>query len=149
MPKKRVTLTGSERAVLHGARLLGPADPQERIEVTLLLKPISSAAPAALEQAGNAPPHERQHLSREEFESTHGADPNDVAKIDAFAHEHGLDVVETNLAARTVVLSGTAQALSEAFTVTLQMYDHPTGTYRGRTGGVEIPGELEGIIQGV
>jgi hypothetical protein len=39
-PKKRVTLAGSERAIHPGARLLGAADPQERIEVTLLLKPI-------------------------------------------------------------------------------------------------------------
>ena len=70
-------------------------------------------------------------------------------KIDGFAHEHSLDVGPVNLAARTVILAGTVQAMSEAFNVTLQMYDHPSGTYRGRTGAVEVPGELEGIIQGV
>ncbi len=37
MAKKRVKIAGSERAQLHGARLVGPANPQERIEVTLLL----------------------------------------------------------------------------------------------------------------
>lgn len=37
MTTKRVTIAGSERAKLHGARLVGPANPQERIEVTLLL----------------------------------------------------------------------------------------------------------------
>jgi len=106
-------------------------------------------APASLERAGNLKPHERQRLSREELAATHGADPQDVAKIDAFAYEHGLDVVEANLAARTVILSGTVQALSEAFNVTLHMYEHPSGTYRGRTGGIEIPAGLEGIVQGV
>jgi len=149
MTKKRVRIAGSERATLHGARLVGPANPQERIEVTLLLKPASSSALPSLERAGNVKPHERTHLSREEFEAKHGADPKDVAKIDAFAHEHGLDIGEVNLAGRTVVLSGTVQALSDAFNVTLHMYDHPSGAYRGRTGAIEIPGELEDIVQGV
>jgi len=149
MAKKRVTIAGSERAILHGARLVGPADPQERMEVTLILKPASVEVLPSLERTGNVRPHERNRLSREEFEAQHGADPKDVAKIDAFAHDHGLDVGEVNLAARTVVLSGTVQAMSDAFGVTLQMYDHPSGSYRGRTGPVEIPGELEGIIQGV
>jgi kumamolisin len=148
-PKNRVNLAGSEKATLPGARLLGAADPQERIEITLLLRPMSAIAPASLERTGNLKPHERQYQSREEYAATHGADPQDMAKIDAFAHEHGLDVVQTNMAARTVSLSGTIQDLSETFKVTLQMYDHPSGTYRGRTGGIEIPAELEGIIQGV
>src|SRR5208283_1842613 len=149
MTKKRVTIAGSERTPLHGARLVGPANPQELIEVILTLKPASSTALPSLERTGNVKPHERTHLSREEFASKHGADPNDVAKIGAFAHDHGLSVGEVNLAARTVVLSGTVQAMSEAFGVTLQMYDHPSGTYRGRTGSVEIPAELDGIITGV
>ncbi len=149
MAKKRVKIPGSERAPLHGAHLVGPANPQERMEVTLLLKPASSAALPSLERTGNVKPHERTHLSREEFAAKHGADPKDIAKIDGFAHEHGLDVGAVNLAGRTVILSGTVQAMSEAFNVTLQMYDHPSGAYRGRTGSVEIPEELEGIIQGV
>jgi len=149
MTKKRVTIAGSERTPLHGARLVGPANPQELIEVILTLKPASSTALPSLERTGNVKPHERTHLSREEFASKHGADPNDVTKIEAFAHDHGLNVGEVNLAARTVVLSGTVQSMSEAFGVTLQMYDHPSGTYRGRTGAVEIPAELDGIITGV
>jgi kumamolisin len=147
--KKRVALVGSERAVLHGARLLGAADPQARIEVTLLLKPVSPIAPPSGERTGNLKLHEQKHMSREEFAAKYGADPKDVAKIDAFAHEYGLEVAAVNLAARTVVLSGTVRALSEAFNVTLQMYEHPSGTYRGRTGGIEIPAELQDIIQGV
>jgi len=148
-PKKRVTLAGSERATLPGAHLKGAADPQERIEVTVLLRPVSTTTPATMERSGHGKPHERQYLSREEFAAAHGADPAEVAKIDAFAHEHGLDITQTNLAARTVTLSGTVQALSEAFNVALHIYEHPTGTYRGRTGAIEIPAELEGVIQGV
>jgi kumamolisin len=149
MNKKRVTIAGSERAPLHGARLVGPSNPQERIEVTLTLRPTSSTPLPSLDRTGNVKPHERTHLTREEFAAKHGADPKDVAMIDSFAHEHGLEVGAVNLAGRTVVLSGTVQAMSEAFSVTLQMYDHPSGTYRGRTGSIEIPADLDGIIQGV
>jgi len=149
MPKKRVKIAGSERAVLHGARLIGPANPQERMEVTLLLKSSSSQSLPHIERGAKLKPHEVTHLTRHEFAAQHGADTRDVTKIDSFAHEFGLDVGAVNLAGRTVVLSGTVHAMSQAFNVTLQMYDHPRGAYRGRTGPVEVPIELEGVIQGV
>lgn len=148
MSKKRVSIAGSERAKLPGARLVGLADPKERIEVTLLLRPVSPLAPAQ-EHVGKGKPHEFTHLSREEFAAKHGADSKDITRIDAFAHEHGLDVGTVNLAGRTVTLVGTVQAMNDAFNVTLQMYDHPSGAYRGRTGAVEIPAELGGVIVGV
>jgi len=149
MTKKRVTIAGSERTPLHGARLVGPADPNEPLEVTLLLRSASTTALPALERTGNTKPHERPHLSREEFAARYGADPKDVAKVEAFAHEYGLGVGNVHLAARTVVLVGTVEAMNGAFGVALQMYDHPSGGYRGRTGAVEIPAELEGIVQAV
>ncbi len=104
---KRVAIAGSERAKLPGARLVGPGNPQERIEVTLLLRPASSEPLPSLERTGHIKPHERPHLTREEFAAKHGAGAEVVAKIDAFAHEHGLNVGPVNLAARTVILSGT------------------------------------------
>src|ERR1019366_6189702 len=115
------TVAGSERAPLQGARLTGPANPQERIDVILLLRAATSEALSSPQRTDNAKPHEKVHLSHTEYEAQHGADPEDVAKIGAFAHDHGLDVGEVNLAGRTVVLSGTVQAMSEAFNVTLQM----------------------------
>jgi len=149
MSKNRAIIRGSERAKLPGARLVGPADPQERIEVTLVLKPISPLTLPPHDATGRLKPHERTHLSREEFAARHGADPKDIARIDAFAHEHGLDVGTVNLGGRTVILSGTVQAMSEAFNVTLQIFEHPSGRYRGRTGSIEIPAELDGVIVGV
>jgi len=145
--KKRIAIPGSEKAMLHGARLMGASDPNERIEVTLFLRPLTPTTATA--ENGSLMPHERKHLSREEFERTHGANPADIAKIDAFAHENGLSVTETNLSQRTVVLSGTVQAFSQAFNVTLNDYQHFTGKYRGRTGAIEVPGDLEGVVQGV
>jgi kumamolisin len=145
MSKKRVPIPGSERTPVPDARLVGPADPQERIEVTVMLKPISTLP--SLDKT--VKPQERTHLSRQEFAARYGADPKDFARIDAFAQENGLEVGEINLGARTVVLRGTVQAMSAAFSVSLHVYEHPGGSYRGRTGQIEIPEGLDGIVQGV
>jgi kumamolisin len=102
-----------------------------------------------IEEMGARPPHTRQHLSHEEFAATYGADPDDLEKVEDFAREHDLDVVEVNAAQRRVVLSGTVAALSTAFGVYLAQHEYPGGTYRGRTGPVHVSGDLAPIIEGV
>jgi kumamolisin len=94
-------------------------------------------------------PHKRRRLSREEFAATFGAHPDDLSKVEAFARENDLTIVEVDAARRVVVLTGPAAALSAAFGVELQLYEHEQGTYRGRTGQLHIPSELAGIITGV
>ena len=144
------SVPGSERAPLPGARAMGAADPNERIEVTVVLRRASDADGTATEQVKSARSlQERKYLTREQHEVAQGADPEDVAKVEAFAQEHGLDVVEASRAQRSVVLSGTVGALSTAFGVTLIKYEHPGGTYRGRTGAVQVPIELGPIVQAV
>jgi len=129
---------------------MGAADPNERIEVTVVLRRASDADGTATEQVKSARSlQERKYLTREQHEVAQGADPEDVAKVEAFAQEHGLDVVEASRARRSVVLSGTVGALSTAFGVTLIKYEHPGGTYRGRTGAVQVPIELGPIVQAV
>ena len=149
-PENQTPVPGSERAPLPGARVVGAADPNERIEVTVLVRPRpSSAAPLSVEDLGAQLPGERRHLSREEYEAAQGADPEDLAQVEAFAHEHGLDVVEASAARRTIVLSGTIAALSAAFGVELARYQHPGGSYRGRVGNVNVPAQLAPIVQAV
>lgn len=144
------SVPGSERAPLPGARAVGAADPNERIEVTVVLRRTAGADATAAEQVMNARSlKERKYLSHEQLEAAHGADPEDIAKVEAFAQEHSLDVVEVSRARRSVVLSGTVEAFSTAFGVTLMKYEHPSGTYRGRTGAVQVPVELGSIVQAV
>ncbi|HJZ49955.1 MAG TPA: protease pro-enzyme activation domain-containing protein, partial [Roseiflexaceae bacterium] len=145
--QKLIPVPGSLRAPLPGARAIGPADPQARIEVTVLVRPSQAlAAPDALSASL---PNQRRYMSRKEFEQTHGAAPEDLAKVEAFAHDHHLDVVEVNLAGRTIRLSGTIADFSAAFGVELQQYLYEGGTYRGRTGHVNVPADLDGIVVGV
>jgi kumamolisin len=145
----RHPLTGSERQPMRGARAVGKADPSERMEVSVLLRFRESDAlkdRVARLAKGDRPD---RHLSREEFAQQHGADPADIAKVRQFAGAHGLTVVEEDAARRTVVLSGTVAQFNDAFEVDLQTFEHPGGSYRGRTGPVHLPDELHGVVTAV
>ena len=147
---KRHIVPGSERAAVAGARVVGPANPQERIDVTLRLRPRTSLQSMAQNAVqADVLPAQRTYLSREQYAGSHGADPADIAKVRTFAQAHGLAVVEANEARRSVVVTGDVESLSKAFGVTLEQVEHDGGTYRGRTGAITVPAELEGIVQGV
>jgi kumamolisin len=140
-------LKGSERKALAGARSLGPAHSTERLQVTVRLRRQNPLP--ALDAMARQLPKERRYVSPNEYKSRHGADPADFKKVEAFAAQRGLVVVESNLTRRTMVLSGTVAAFSDAFQVKLENYAHAKGTYRGRTGPIQVPSELDGIIEGV
>jgi kumamolisin len=150
MQENRVELKNSVRAPMRGASIVGPADPNEKIQVTVTLR--RGSAPAAfpsMQQMGMRMPSERQHMTREAFAATHGAKVDDLAKIRTFANQFGLEVTTESRARRTVILSGTVRDFSNAFGVQLSRYQHPGGTYRGRVGTIRIPTELDGLIEGV
>ncbi len=145
-----VPLAGSERYPRSGARQTGAPDPNEVIQISVVLRPRTSLDELRSSNAfGPTLPKQRQYLSRQEFAARYGADPDDVAKVEAYARQHNLTVVEASLPRRTVVLSGTIANLSAAFGVTLTNYEHPAGNFRGRTGPVMVPSNLSGVVQGV
>src|SRR5262245_50719293 len=148
--KGRIPIPGSERSPVPGARTVGTPDPNERIEVTVVVRRRSSSKGlTSVKDIGSRMPRERQYLSREEFEAAHGASQDDLARVEQFAHEHDLSVVEVSPVRRSVVLSGTAASLSNAFGVYLANYEYSEGTYRGRTGPVHVPAELADVVEGV
>ena len=150
MPTNKILqpLAGSARALRSGSKLIGPVNLKERIQVTVRVRSCNKK-PVNADQIGALQPLKRRYLSREEFASTYGAAPADLAKIKSFAKKNGLIVVSVNQAKRKVVLSGSARAFSEAFQVKLMEYEHPDGNYRGRIGRVHLPANLIPIVQGV
>src|SRR6516162_1824142 len=100
-------LQGSERQPLPEARAVGKADPEERLEVSVLLRRGNSAGLA--EHVNKLAKREgvRRHLTREEFEGQFSADGADIATVKKFADAHGLAVVQEHAGRRTIVLSGT------------------------------------------
>src|SRR5438552_1300755 len=122
LSRKRITVPGSEKKAVPAAKVIGEVDPNERIEITVVLRPRTSngspspeAAMAEALQAGAQLPQQRKYLSREELATQRGADPEEVAKVEDFAKEHNLTVVDSSLAKRSIRLSGTVEDLTAAF----------------------------------
>jgi kumamolisin len=138
----KIALPGSERAPLSGATLVGPTDPNQLVEVSIVVKQRRELKLDHLQG---------KILSHDEFASTYGADPEHIRRVQAFASAHNLQVVEeaNDIARRTVKVRGTVANLEKAFSVTLNDYNHPKGRYRGRTGAIHIPADLADVIQGV
>ena len=149
IPKKQVPLAGSERTPLEGAREVGPASPNEIVDVTIRLRSRSGKKPFVDASEFSKPIENRKILSRQEFEKQHGADPASIALVESFARENGLTVKDASVARRTVILSGTVTAMNNAFGVELKQYEHPGGRYRGRTGSIHLPTNLHDVVEGV
>jgi kumamolisin len=147
--RKFTVLAGSERKTVPGARLIHNSHPDQTIEVSIRLRSRAEAKrqemKSALEQPGF------KHMSRSEYENAYGADPADLNQIKKFADEFGLKVHETGteLARRTVLLSGTVSNFQKAFNVELKEYKHPRGNFRGRVGAISVPTDYADIITGV
>jgi len=157
-----VPLRGSERVVVPGARAIGATNPDESLQVTVLLRSRAQAEDAktgtvkattkeraAVESLLKQRSEDRKHLTREAFLNQRGALQEDVRVVEEFAHEYGLSIVETNLAKGSVKLAGSVASFSKAFNVVLLNYELPGGTYRGRSGPVHIPTELDGVVTAV
>jgi kumamolisin len=148
--KKRVTLPGSTRRPLAGAKVVASVDPNQRVAITIQLRRRpGSNLDATVNRIASESLSQRRYLTRAELAAQAGADPTDMAKIDAFANNYALTVEQTDLARRTAKLSGRIADLSAAFGVKLQRYKAGAISYRGRTGTISIPAELNGIIERV
>ena len=147
--RKSSVILGSERQPVRGARLIHNSHPDQTVEVSIRLRSKSKAIHEELGSTLGQLAFEP--MSREQFESSHGADAADLERIKKFAQEYGLKVQETGteLARRTVVLSGTVSNLQKAFGVELKEYSHPKGNFRGRVGEISVPAEYADIITGV
>ena len=138
---------GTNRSPVPGATRVGPAEPTERISVSIRVRRRTGAPP--LPDLARSPAPAGGVVSREEFAATYGADPADIERVEAFANEHGLTVEETSIPRRTVVLAGTVAQMGEAFAVDLGQYQVGETTYRGREGHVYAPEELAPLVEGV
>lgn len=141
-------IEGSALAPLPQSRQCGPAAPDERLDVTLLLRP--NALDRWHERLARLHGGERiEPLTREQFAREHGSTDADLQLVTAFADQHGLAVVVRRAERRTVVLAGTVAQMNAAFGVELTYFAYPHGTYRAPRGPVYLPQPLHPIVVAV
>jgi kumamolisin len=145
---RTVRLPGSAPVAGEGEHVLGPADPDASLSVTMVLRrspgaPIGpSMAPATFDPAVNRP-------TRRDLEAATGAAEADLELVRARADSLGLRTEEVDPAGRRLVVSGTVKALEHAFGVHLvriEAHDHQFLTYAGE---VNLPVALGGVVTAV
>ncbi len=141
-----VKLPGSDRKPMAGAKKSGTLNTKEPMQVTVVLRerPSRGAQPSVSDLLASG-----GRVSRDQYATRYGADPKDVKAVEAFARAHRLKVSQVDIPSRTLSLTGSSSAFSQAFQVQLDKYQYKGGTYRGRTGPVSIPAELSDVIVGV
>jgi kumamolisin len=146
----RKSVPGSDKQAMPKAKPAGKLDPEERIEISVLLRPRADTR-GAMEARNFTSPElaSRQYASREALAAERGAAPDDIAKVEAFAQDHHLTVVEESIPRRTVKLSGTIADLEAAFRPNLKQWKVGSRTFRGRTGPISVPADLANIVVAV
>ena len=84
----RAIIRGSERQPLYGAQAVGAVPADERFEVTVRVRrktPLPSTTAAGFQT--DQKPGQRRYLDRNEYVAAHGADPADLAKVEAFSQD--------------------------------------------------------------
>lgn len=148
--ESRIALAGSHRDPVAGAQSTRPIDNNEIVQASVVLRRREQTRlPVSPEGFAFSDVDTINHHSREEFGLVHGAAPQDISVIEAFAHEFDLTINQRSAERRTVVLSGTAENMQRAFGTSLAHYDSPAGSYRGRTGPINIPTELQPLVTAV
>jgi kumamolisin len=140
-----VKLPGSAPAPLADAYSVGPVPADERFDITVLVR-RSVELPL---QSMEASLDRRRYLTREEYAAAYGASEADLDAVAAFAAQAGLAVVARRPAARSIVLSGTAQNIESAFQTSIERVEHTAGMSRRRTAPIHIPAALADIVEGV
>ena len=146
-----VSLPGSTRSLLPDSRPAGPVNRAETATVTVRVR--SAGNPASLEKAvleqARRPLKDRTYLTHDELHHQHGASAEDLDRVERIAQQHNLVVVDRSAGKRSIVLRGTIADLLAVFPTDLAIYHHPSGTYRGRRGEIQMPKPLEGVVTGV
>jgi kumamolisin len=143
-----VPLAGSERPPLPGAQPAGPVDPAGWIQLTLVTR---RAAALPLDAAGVP-----VRLTRAELQQQYGSDPADHERVAEVLRnlEPAVEVTASDPGTRRMTIAGPASELARIFGTELSLVSSagPGGepvTHRYRSGGLDIPAELDGVVAAV
>src|ERR1700722_7101255 len=143
-----IRLAGSDRTELPEARSEGPADPAERVEITL----VTRRAAALPRTASGAP----VRLTRDELRQSYGSSPADQDRVAEVltATAPAIEITSTDPGSRRMTVAGPAGSLAAAFGTELSVVSSPGPagtevTHRYRSGALQIPAELDGIVDAV
>jgi kumamolisin len=169
-----IPLPGSERPRPATHQPLGPLDAGAEVAFTVLVRARAGSSPLPdLAHWQSTPMGNRRLFTQDEFMKTYRADSADLQAVAAYVTGHGMAVLESDEARRSVIVQATAAQVQAAFGVTLYNYQAPlpgpplrarhpstpaaatspaaarTHTHHGYDGTVHLPQQLAGIVTAV
>src|SRR5579863_2197892 len=132
----RSQIAGSIVTRSDAVRPVRPADPNQIVEITIVIRRPASAAAIA-------------GKTREEIEQSLSASAADISAVTDFARRYGLTPKEVSPAKRIVRVEGPAQAMNLAFGIELSYFDGPNGIFLSYAGPLTVEAEVAPSIAAV
>lgn len=145
-------IPGTPGVALTALLEVGPTAADRRIAFELVLAfPGRAAMQAYTQSVGNpASSHYRQFLTAAEIGARFGLTDADLARIDAWAGQHGIAVTATSPQRIAVSVDASAGAIEASFGVTLHDFTDPAGlTFHAPTGAPRVPKALDGLVASI
>ncbi len=120
-----------------------PDPEQHPIEATLLLRRQGGDAADQLLLSGTP------QISSADAEAATAASTEDIARVSAFAQQHGLSIKSADPAKRTVQVQGSAAQMQKAFGVDLGMVSESGNQYLSHREAISIPQSLSNLVTAV
>lgn len=133
--KNYVRFAESEHVRRPNTSRLRDSDPNERIEVSLYLKP-----------RGDRPARETLESMKSRRESDHA---DDIRRIGEFAKEAGLRVTTTEPVRRLVKLEGSVSDMQSAFRTSIGVYGDGKAEFRSHSDSLFLPDDVMPIVESV
>jgi hypothetical protein len=140
--KTKVGIPASLRAPPEHATRVADVSAEEKIEVSVYLKPVPGAPPPA--PIAPTPDGRAAMLARHVVEHQDG-----IRLVSEFAAEAGLTVTEVNAARRLLKLKGPASKMQAAFGAIMAVYDDGNQKFRARTGTLQMPQDVADVVESV
>lgn len=150
----RTQLTGFAPFAQMASQDLGAISGSTELNHMILLLQPSQAQQQDLEQLladqiNPASPHFHQWLTPASFGDRFGVATEDITAVTTWLASHGLTVDEIPAGRRSIIFSGTATQLAEAFSTELHHYTVGTQTRVANASAPQIPSALAPVVSGL
>jgi pseudomonalisin len=152
--EQRITLRGNRHPLAvpkHDAGAVSPDFPMDRMLLTLQPDAGQQDALLRLLDAQHDPesPYYHQWLTPEQFGERFGVSEADATQVSRWLQAHGMDLEEITAGRRSIVFSGTAAQVEEAFHTQIHIYKIGGEVHHANASDPEIPAALAGVVGGV
>jgi subtilase family serine protease len=152
--ERRIVLHGNRHPLATAAHDTGAVSDDYRMERMILTLKPDATQQAALElliaaQNDPASPRYHQWLTPKQYGQRFGVSENDLEQIGDWLGTHGLDLVEIGPSRSSIVFSGVAAQVEEAFHTQIHGYQIAGELHHANAQDPEIPEALSDVVAGV